>query len=1290
MTRICISDETCSDLRVAGKGAPSQLLLYLSLLAALSLAPGQSALAQDVPGGTNLNNLAPPTNGTSWNLLGNVVLYGGGVSTALPLPVGAPGLTITGNGNTVTLNDGAGHYGYFSGSGATTFNLANITIAGGSRAGAGGAMTSAGALTLNTSGNVTLTDNHTTATNASGGAIASGGLLTITGDHTAFAITSGSAGQYGGAVSAVGAVMSGSYNSVLIDGNASGTGFNGSAFYIQGALNINANIAGDFTVSNNTAGSNGAIWASQGVVVASTTAVGGTLAFTGNRDLGAGAAIYTDAGIAIGGTYGNILLDDNRGFGGRGGAFRAASGITIDTTVNGKLTISNNSDGSDGGALAATAGSVNITGNYNGGIDFHNNSAGTNAGADASFHGGGAVYANGNVTISNSSGTLAMTNNIINGSNSAATINGGAIYSVGMTSLNGSAITLIGNSVNSTITASSGGAIYSGGTTTLTGNTLTLMNNSVDSVLTANGGAISSGGMTTLTGGNITLSGNQAKNNGGGINVLAGGITINGNLVANSNTAGQSGGALYAQAGDITLTGGASMASTVLTGNSAGGDGGAIYSGGAVTLTGTTIGNNTASGAGGAVYAIGDFSLSATTNDQISNNSAGTEGGAFWAGGNATLDAAAGSISFSGNKANGLANAMYLNNTAGNTTTTFNVAAGQGITFFDPIQNNAANGLVTVLKTGTGTLAFDGSQYSNAADHWSQVYGNTTVQSGTLEVSNQAVYGMTSAQAGEAAPTSFSVDAGAILAGGLAGTVNADAFTLYGNLNIAGAQSATRGIFTINSNNVTFGAGSQVLFNTYLNDGSVQNTDLLVLNLNGGATSGQASIVVTNPGGPGGVTVGNGIKLVEADNGSTTGAFVLGNPELRAGAYNYRLFQGGIDGGDSSSWFLRSTFEAPPITPEEPTEPPEPPEPPEEPPPSGILPPDPPPAVLPPDTTWPIIGPEVATYGVVQPMVRQMGLTALDTLHERIGDSLTPAAGLEASPGWWNPPSSWGRIIGQQVDNRYRAFTSPEVKGHVSGFQLGVDLWRNPQAAGSSGDAVGVYFAYLNSRGNVNGLVTNAAATAYETAPTGTVRLNGYSGGAYWTHYGAGGWYTDAVFQGTHYTGNATTAYAYLPVSGTGLLTSLESGYPIALPLGPNFILEPQAQLVWQRANLGSANDGLGEVDLGTTSGVSARLGLRGQWTIASTSGKVWQPYVRTNVWRDWGAQAMTTFSGLTGAALQQQVTRMDGAAGFTAMLDPYHHIGIYGQVGYRFTLSASANGRQQGFWGSAGVRLSW
>ena len=62
-------------------------------------------------------------------------------------------------------------------------------------------------------------------------------------------------------------------------------------------------------------------------------------------------------------------------------------------------------------------------------------------------------------------------------------------------------------------------------------------------------------------------------------------------------------------------------------------------------------------------------------------------------------------------------------------------------------------------------------------------------------------------------------------------------------------------------------------------------------------------------------------------------------------------------------------------------------------------------------------------------------------------------------------------------------------------------------------------------------------------------------------------------------------------------------------------------------------NDGLGPVALGSTSGSTGRLGVRGQWTITGENGQVWQPYVRANIWRDWGGEAHDNVWDRPGAA---------------------------------------------------------
>jgi outer membrane autotransporter protein len=161
---------------------------------------------------------------------------------------------------------------------------------------------------------------------------------------------------------------------------------------------------------------------------------------------------------------------------------------------------------------------------------------------------------------------------------------------------------------------------------------------------------------------------------------------------------------------------------------------------------------------------------------------------------------------------------------------------------------------------------------------------------------------------------------------------------------------------------------------------------------------------------------------------------------------------------------------------------------------------------------------------------------------------------------------------------------------------------------------------------------------------------------------------------------------------GWGFIASLESGYPFAL--GSNFVLEPQVQIAWQKTSFGQRSDGLGQVALGDTSGETGRLGLRGKWTITRGS-QVWQPYVRANAWKDWGAQANTVYSGASfvhasGAStvpLLTSATRLQFGGGVTGRLND--NSSIYASADYQFNVGNS-NIRRDGFRGTVGFRYTW
>ncbi len=922
-------------------------------------------------------------------------------------------------------------------------------------------------------------------------------------------------------------------------------------------------------------------------------------------------------------------------------AFMAACGLASGALAQ-TCTVSNSSVAVTNGTSCSIAPNTTLTGNVPG-VAGNPVIYATDASAPIS------QITTNNVTVSpnngGSTGALASTNGIIIFS-SGSTITGN--WATAASAQNGGEIIF---QAGSTINPAFGG----GGT-----------------ALVANGVSASTGQPSEIIATGLTVNLNGAGNNigadatGGGVIMLNSGTTITYAAGGGGNT-----GLLASGAGSQIITNGVTLTMPGGGGN----DTGAEATGGAsVTLNNSTVAVTGNGGNEKGLFANGAGSSITGTGTVISVSSKGGPAIGGVLDGGATIALTGGSV----------------------TTTAGSPAGSYGFLFQAP--------------AGADTLNLNGTTVSSAADAFAVQSGTATINTVGATVTGNPYSGnngiLMSVVNGATAnlTSSDSTLTGAITtASGSTSNVMLNNGTLWNMTASSNATNLTNNDSTINMlpptgdptqlasyktltvTNYT-GAGGNIVLNTYLGtDGSA--SDELVIN--GGTAMGTTILTDHNTTGPGAQTTANGILVVDAINGATTaaGSFVLSG-EVRGGAYDYDLFEGGINGSTPNDWYLRSTFPVPEGPPPGSIDPPPPaPEPDPEPPPN-VLPADPPPAILP-SGTYPIIGPELATYGAVQPTARELGLDTLGTLHERIGDTLTwTSTGTNTGAGCTGGPcSEWGRFFGQQVDNHYQAFADPRASGWMGGFQGGVDLWRG-RVLLPGYDAAGIYVAYGNANMSVSGLVTNAAATGYVLTHTGAVNLDAFSAGGYWTHYGPGGWYLDAVLQGTYYAGSAGTQFASLPINGSGFVSSLEAGYPVPLPLGPRFVLEPQAQIIWQQVTFGDANDGLGPVGLGTTSGPTGRLGLRGMWTINGEDGQVWQPYVRANLWRDWDAQATTMFGG-TAVALDEQATRLEFAGGVTGKLND--RLSLYAQAGYQFAAGQTNSGYiRDGIKGDVGLRYNW
>ena len=121
------------------------------------------------------------------------------------------------------------------------------------------------------------------------------------------------------------------------------------------------------------------------------------------------------------------------------------------------------------------------------------------------------------------------------------------------------------------------------------------------------------------------------------------------------------------------------------------------------------------------------------------------------------------------------------------------------------------------------------------------------------------------------------------------------------------------------------------------------------------------------------------------------------------------------------------------------------------------------------------------------------------------------------------------------------------------------------------------------------------------SAKAGTVTMNAYSGGAYWTHFGPQGWYIDGALQGTWFgQAHGATNVTGMTVSGSALTASVEVGAPF--PVASSWTIEPQAQAIYQYAALGSGADRYGLTSFGASSDMRARVGAKASYTVANAA----------------------------------------------------------------------------------------
>ncbi|MDH6168342.1 fibronectin-binding autotransporter adhesin [Variovorax boronicumulans] len=548
--------------------------------------------------------------------------------------------------------------------------------------------------------------------------------------------------------------------------------------------------------------------------------------------------------------------------------------------------------------------------------------------------------------------------------------------------------------------------------------------------------------------------------------------------------------------------------------------------------------------------------------------------------------------------------------------------------------STAISGAITgtggsLVKVGAGTLTLAGTaSYS----------GETRVAAGTLKAG---------------AANAFSAASSAVVASGatldLAGFSQTVAgLSNSGTVALAGATAGTT--LTVNGNYA--GNNGVLKLATVLNSGAGPSDRLVI---SGGAASGKTSVQITNLGGLGARTTGNGIEVISARNGATTtaqttkDAFALSGGHIDAGAFEYRLHAGDASGG-GENWYLRT--EAGPGTP-------------------GTSPGT-------PGAGLPTYRAEASLFAALPNQLRQGNLGMLASRSQRIGDDdVRGSAG--ATPGTdGNNRRAWGRLISTDMDIRQGGTVSPHSEGRVTGLQAGTDL------LATSDWRAGIYVGQLDGDTRVSGFAGGLLNNA-----TGRNDLRSQYLGLYGTYAIEDGFYADAVLQaGRHRYTVQPLLSAGVSGKGNSLLASIEVGKAFAIGAS-GWSVEPQLQLIHQRLRLDDVSIPGALVQQDADSGWIGRAGVRIKGSFATGAGTL-QPYARVNVYRSSKGNDVARFvnaAAITPVGAPIGGTSTELAAGFT--LSVSQRTSIYGELGKQWAAGGDARVGSS-INAAAGVRVKW
>ena len=325
--------------------------------------------------------------------------------------------------------------------------------------------------------------------------------------------------------------------------------------------------------------------------------------------------------------------------------------------------------------------------------------------------------------------------------------------------------------------------------------------------------------------------------------------------------------------------------------------------------------------------------------------------------------------------------------------------------------------------------------------------------------------------------------------------------------------------------------------------------------------------------------------------------------------------------------------------------------------------------------------PSVPGYTLAPKLNLEAGYETVGTLHQRRGEN--QALSWEKSQA---NNQTWGRIIGKHLalDGKERL----NLTANLSGFQFGHDFDVTSTENGGK-RLTGIYAGYTHANSKFydeyraeNGVVLNDKYT-------GKAKTENFHAGVTHTRYAENGSYLDLVGQLSWVKNKYYALDSQAKNHGFGVALSSEVGHPFALGKekmnnGDSWIIEPQAQLIYQYLGLSRFNDDLRSVHQDKQHGLRGRVGARLAYNDLTAREKVRTLYFTANLWHDF----RNTAGSNTGADnINEKFAKTWGEFGVGTQLATSANSHIYADVRYEHSLSGA---KRQGYKGSVGIKYSW